>query len=158
MSPKGKRGKETPFLSQTKISAEKTAAEIQELLSGRAKKVMTEYEGGEVVAISFSIPIQYEGNPREIFFRLPVRWRNYFRVLERQHRRNPRSRGEVSEDQARRTAWRIAKAGLEADLARVDSEMVALQEILLPYVVQPDGQTLYERLESQGFKLLEHQK
>ena len=152
MTPAGKRNLDTTFLSKTAIPPEKTAAEIQELLGRRARRVMTEYDGGEVVAISFSIMFQ----EKEIFFRLPVRWQNYLKVLERQHRRNPRSRGEVNEAQARRTAWRIAKAGLEADLARVDAEMVDLTEIMLPYVVQnKEGETLYERLAKTGF-LLEH--
>ena len=112
---------------------------------------MSEYDGGEVVAISFSMVL--DGN--EILFRLPVRWQSYFKVLERQHRRNPRSRGEVKEDPARRTAWRVAKAWMEAQLALIDSGMVELQEVMLPYIVQPGGETLYERAASTGF-LLEH--
>ena len=151
MTPAGKRNPNTAFLSTTRVSPEKTAAEIQELLSRRAKRVMSEYDGGEVVAISFSMVL--DGN--EILFRLPVRWQSYFKVLERQHRRNPRSRGEVKEDQARRTAWRVAKAWMEAQLALIDSGMVELQEVMLPYIVQPGGETLYERAASTGF-LLEH--
>ena len=151
MTPAGKRNPDTPFLSTTTIPAEKTAAEIQELLSRRARRVMSEYDGGEVVAISFSMVL--DGN--EILFRLPVRWQSYFKVLERQHRRNPRSRGEVKEDQARRTAWRVAKAWMEAQLALIDSGMVELQEVMLPYIVQPGGETLYERAARTGF-LLEH--
>ena len=151
MSPAGKRNPDTTFLSHTKIPHEKTAAEIQELLSRRAKRVMSEYGGGEVVSMSFSMVL--DGN--EILFRLPVRWQAYFKVLERQHRRNPRSRGEVKEDQARRTAWRVAKAWMEAQLALIDSGMVELQEVMLPYIVQPGGETLYERAARTGF-LLEH--
>jgi hypothetical protein len=152
MSPKGKRNPDTAFLSRTTIAPEKTAAEIQELLSRRARRVMSEYDAGEVVAISFSMVIEGQ----EILFRLPVRWENYFKVLQRQHIRNRKARGEVSEAQARRTAWRVAKAWLEAQLGMIDSEMVELQEVMLPYIVQRGGQeTLYERLAKTGF-LLEH--
>ncbi len=150
MSPKGRRSPETPFLSQTNVSAERTAAEIQEILGRRAKRVMTEYDGGEVVAISFSIMIQ----DNEILLRLPVRWQNYLKVLERAAA-GKRGNIKVDSEQARRTAWRIAKAGLESDLARVDAELVELPEIMLPYIVQPGEETLYERLAKSGF-LLEH--
>jgi hypothetical protein len=151
MSPRGKRDADTPFLSQTEISAERTAAEIQEILGRRAKRVMTEYDAGEVVAISFSLIIQ----DKEVFFRLPVRWRNYFKVLQEAAKKK-RGNSLVEPEQARRTAWRVAKAGLEAQLAWVDSGMVEIQEVFLPYVVQgKDQETLYERLAKSDF-LLEH--
>lgn len=157
-----KRNPDTPFLSTTVISAGQTAAEIQDLLGrGGARRVMSEYEDGEVVAISFSLMIQKEGDNREILFRLPVRWENYLAVMQRVQRakKTVRSRTSVDPQQAKRTAWRVAKAWLEAQLAIVASEMVSIQEVMLPYLVQhPDGLTLYERLEGQGFKLLEHQK
>ena len=159
MSPVGKRNSDTPFLSTTTIPAERTAAEIQELLGrGGARRVMSEYEAGEVVAISFSVVVRtLESANREVMFRLPVRWENYLTVMERAQRAKKRSRIPVDPEQAKRTAWRVAKAWLEAQLALVASEMAAIQEVMLPYLVQgPDGQTLYERLESQGFKLLEH--
>ena len=154
MTPAGKRNPDTPFLSTTTIPAEKTAAEIQELLGrGGARRVMSDYEAGEVVAISFSILIE----DREVLFRLPVRWESYRVVMERAQQAKKRSRTSVNSEQAKRVAWRVAKAWLEAQLALVASEMAAIQEVMLPYLVQGvDGQTLYERLESQGFKLLEH--
>ena len=152
---RGKRDPETPFLSQTKIAPEKTAAEIQELLGrGGARRVMTEYEAGAAVAISFSILI--EG--REVLFRLPVRWKNYFKVMQRAYARASSRKGEPDEGQAKKTAWRVAKAWLEAQLALVASEMAEIQEVMLPYLVQPNEQTLYERLAGQGFMLIEHKK
>jgi hypothetical protein len=154
-----RRNPDTPFLSTTAIPAEKTAAEIQELLGrGGARRVMSEYEEGEVVAISFSVVVRtLESANREVLFRLPVRWENYLIVMQRAQRAKKRSRTPVDPEQAKRTAWRVAKAWLEAQLALVTSEMASIQEVMLPYLVQqPDGLTLYERLESQGFKLLEH--
>lgn len=155
MSPQGKRKPGTAFLSHTTIPPEKTASEIQELLSRRAKRVLSEYDGGEVVAISFSMVI----DGQEILFRLPVRWQNYAKVLDRMARQTPRRSYrpiKIDEAQARRTAWRVAKAWLEAQLALIDSGMVDFQEVMLPYIVQGKNQeTLYERLSKSGF-LLEH--
>ena len=156
------RNPDTPFLSTTAISAGKTAAEIQELLGrGGARRVMSEYEDGEVVAISFSLVAGGKDGNREILFRVPVRWENYLAVMQRvaQKKAKGRSVKPIDREQAKRTAWRVAKAWLEAQLALVASEMASMPEVMLPYLVQhPDGLTLYERLESQGFKLLEHQK
>lgn len=156
MSPAGKRNPNTPFLSTTSISADRTAGEIQEML-GRAgaRRVMTDYDDGEVVAVSFSIVI--EG--KEILFRLPVRWHNYFEVLKRMAQRKAKGRSVKPTDpeQAKRTAWRVAKAWLEAQLALVDSEMAALQEVMLPYLMQGKDQTLYEKLAQTDF-LLEYKK
>lgn len=152
MSPRGKRNADTPFLATTEVSAERTAAEIQEILGRRAKRVMTEYDAGEVVAISFSLEIQ----DKEILFRLPVRWRQYLKVLEKAWSRKSSRANPPTEEQARRTAWRVAKTGLEAQLAWVDSGMVEIQEIFLPYVVQgKDQETLYEKMVRTG-GLIEH--
>jgi hypothetical protein len=152
MSPQGKRNPDTAFLSRTKIEPEKTAAEIQDILSRRARRVMSEFDGGEVVAISFSMMI----DDREILFRLPVRWENFFTVMVRKHQASRKRGWVVDRAQAKRTAWRVAKAWLEAQLALIDSGMVELQEVMLPYIVQAGGQeTLYERLSKTGF-LLEH--
>lgn len=152
MSPRGKRDPDTPFLSRTEVSAERTAAEIHEILGRRAKHVMTEFNAGEVVSISFSLEIQ----GKEVLFRLPIRWRQYLKVLQEAAKKKVRGNVQVDPEQARRTAWRVAMAGLVAQLAWVDSGMVEIQEIFLPYVVQgKDQETLYEKLSRNGF-LIEH--
>jgi len=57
-------------MGTTKIAPEKTAAEIQALLAVKgARHVITEFSGGEVVALSFAVEVR----EKEIGFRLPVR-------------------------------------------------------------------------------------
>lgn len=152
MAPAGKRNPDTPYLATTAISADRTAGEIQEML-GRAgaRRVMTDYDDGEVVAVSFSIMI----GEKEILFRLPVRWHNYFEVLKKAAQRKAKGRrvNPVDPEQAKRTAWRVAKSWLEAQLALVQSEMAELQEVMLPYVMQDKTQTLYEKLTKTGYFL-----
>jgi len=46
--------------------------------------------------------------------------------------------------QAERVAWRIVKDWVEAQLAILESEMVHLDEIFLPYMVNNNGQTVFE--------------
>jgi hypothetical protein len=68
---RGKRNPDTPFLSRTEVTAEKTAGEIQEILGRNklVKRVMAAYEASEIMGVSFTIMIQ----DREVLFRLPVR-------------------------------------------------------------------------------------
>ena len=47
-------------------------------------------------------------------------------------------------EQAERVAWRIVKDWVEAQMAILESEMVQIDEIFLPYMVNNDGQTLFE--------------
>ena len=43
-----------------------------------------------------------------------------------------------------RVAWRILKDWVAAQLAIVETEMVSLDEVMLPYLRSDDGRTLYE--------------
>ena len=47
-------------------------------------------------------------------------------------------------EQAERVAWRILKDWLEAQLALVQTEMVSLDCVMLPYMQADDGRTVYE--------------
>ena len=47
-------------------------------------------------------------------------------------------------DQAERVAWRIVKDWVEAQMAILESEMVQLDQIFLPYMVNDNGQTVFE--------------
>lgn len=96
----------------TSVSVEKTLSEIQgKLAYVGAKRIMTEYDDtGNVVALSF----QLELNGQQLAFSLPTDWRPVAQVLERQ-RAVPKSR---LEEQARRTAWRITKDWVDAQVAR----------------------------------------
>lgn len=135
------------YMASTKIAAEKTAAEITALLGWKgAKKILMEYDNGEIVAVSFTITI----GPKEIPFRLPVRWRA---CLEAMHRDRTTPRHLCKEEQAKRVAWRVVLRWLQAQLALVETGMVDLAEVMLPYV-QMGERTFYEALAEKSFKAL----
>jgi hypothetical protein len=68
------------YMATTKINPDKTAAEITALLGRKgAKSILTEYECGEIVALSFLI----EREGKEIPFRLPLRWGNCLEAMKR---------------------------------------------------------------------------
>jgi hypothetical protein len=49
-------------------------------------------------------------------------------------------------------AWRIIKDWVEAQMAILESQMVQMEEIFLPYMVNRQGQTFFEAYQK---KLLE---
>ncbi len=134
-----------PILNYTtEIAAEKSIAEIQKCLAAHgAMQILADYDDtGNVTAISFRIPIG--GNP--IAFRLPSDWRPVFKILE-DDRKVPRSK--KTKEQALRVSWRIIKDWVEAQMAIVETKMVKLDQVFLPYAIVPDGRTLYEAAKSQ---------
>lgn len=99
---------------------------------------MTEYENGEVVALSFKI-ITKQG---ELGIKLPANIDRVLQVLKNQRKKN--SQVKDTREQATRTAWRIIKDWVDAQMAILDTEMVEMQEIFLPYILNNKGQTLYQ--------------
>jgi hypothetical protein len=142
----------------TKIDADKTAAEIARCLSMHgASAVLTEYdkERGTVTAISFKITF----NGQNIGFRLPCDWKPVFAILTKNskmkeyHSHYKRWRTD-QEAQAVRTAWRIVKDWVEAQMALVETQMVTTAEVFLPYAVMRDGRTLAEHAQENPALLL----
>jgi len=52
-----------------------------------------------------------------------------------------------------RVSWRILKDWVEAQMALVETHMVTLEQVFLPYAVTDDGQTIYDRLRGSNFLL-----
>jgi len=139
-----------PILNYTtKIKPEKTAGEIQSILGkSGAQAVMSEYQGGEVTAISF----RYEEQGNLLSFRLPINSEGVLKAFKRQKIRNCC----CNIDQAKRTAWRIVKDWVEAQMALVEANQADLVEVFLPYLQDDTGTTVYKRLQGGGFKALTH--
>lgn len=142
-----------PLLNYTtKIAADKTAAEIQKLLArAGAEAVMVRYSE-HPTALSFLIPTQF--GPRS--FTLPVDPQPVYKVLLRQSSygaKNKIPRSYATMEQAARVAWRITKDWIEAQLAIIETEMVTLEQVMLPYMDAGGGQTVYAALMAQNLAL-----
>ncbi len=135
----------------TSIAAEKTASEIQTMLAkAKAQAVLCEYDDDAVMcAMSFRIMTPHG----MIFFRLPANTDGVFRSLSKSPKVPKRLK---TREQAAKVAWRILKDWIEAQLAIVDAEMAQITEVFLPYAQNESGQTVYQSLESGGFKQLTH--
>lgn len=142
-----------PLLNYTtKVDVENTLGEIQRMLGkAGAMKVMTDYEGGIVSAMSFALSV----NGQTIGFRLPCDWRPVQQVLIDHKSRAQGRRDKIKTDQAQsvRVAWRIVKDWIEAQLALIETQMVKAEQVFLPYMVVKGGQTLYEQMAKNQFML-----
>jgi hypothetical protein len=134
----------------TTVSAEKTVNEIQSILAGvRASKMMLEYDSdGKPSAIAFQI--DREG--QTMAFRLPCDWQGVLRALKRerggiQHRL-------LTPDHAKRVSWRIIKDWLRAQLSLIEAGASTMEEVMLPWAITTDGQTVSQRVLSGSSGLL----
>jgi hypothetical protein len=147
----------TLFMETTKIPPEVTVSQIQAIL-GRygAKAIMTEYENREVSAVSFQVDVA----GRLVPFRLPCRWEAIKDVLykRRKHGVNAQKGHDKIEAQAKRVAWRQVLRWIEAQMALVETNMVKIQEVFMPYMFLKTGKTLYEKIEQSGFAQLEDKR
>ena len=134
-----------PLLNYTtEIDAFKTVAQIQQALAkAGASAVLNEFDDtGNIVAQSFRMKL----GDQDISFRLPTDWRPVLEAMKQQKARRIRGHDHIqlSEDQARRVAWRITKDWVEAQLAIIETRMVTTAQVFLPYAVTNSGQSLYE--------------
>ena len=134
-----------PILNYTTtISPFKTVAEIQQILVKHgAKRIVQDYdENGAISAVCFLIntPIGDQG------VRLPANIDAVDKVLQKQRVKGGR-------EQAERVAWRIVKDWVEAQMAILESQMVTMDEVFLPYIMDENGQTIYQLFQSKQLLL-----
>jgi len=149
----------TLFMETTKIEPSQTVSEIQKILGKYgASAIMIEYQNGEVSAVSFEIKV----NAQHLPFRLPCRWEAIFKILrrrveEKNHWPDYLEKKEPEwKIQAKRIAWRQILRWIEAQLALVETGMVKIQEVFMPYIQVGIDETFYDRLEATKFKMVEY--
>jgi len=132
----------------TEISAMKSISEIQaNLVLHGASSIMVNYgPDREPESLSFIIPTN-QGN---IPFRLPANVKAVQTLLEKQKAKDRNRPG-----QATRVAWRIIKDWVAAQVAIIETEMVTIEQVFLPYMLVKGQSTLYEAMLDKGFYLTE---
>ena len=139
-----------PLLNYTtKIPAEQTAAEIISILVRKgATDILTHY-GPAGMATGLKWRMETANGP--MGFSLPINTDAVFEILTRDRvmKTNPAARMQ----QANRTAWRIIKEWILAQMALIETEMVTVEEVFLPYMLT-GKQTLYQALANGDLKML----
>lgn len=140
------------YMETTQIEDTKTVAEIQDLLARRgASCVQVDYHQGKVEGLAFQLLVGESFIP----FRLPCRWKKLEALLKRSGKR-PRKKDSF-ELWARRVAWRQILRWVEAQLAIIETGMVQMHEVFLPYALTNAGGhecTMFEMIEQQKFLAL----
>lgn len=128
-----------PLLNYTTtVPAGRTIGQVQGLLvEAGARSIQTDYDPvGRAVGLAFMVETIH--GPRG--FLLPVNAHRVEAVLKKD--RVPARY--ATPEHAERVAWRIVKDWLEAQLAIIKTEMVTLDQVMLPYMKGGDGRTVYE--------------
>lgn len=129
-----------PLLNYTtEVQVGRSVGQVHEILiKAGARSILSEFdEAGRPKGVSFLVETPH--GPRG--FRLPVNVDRVLSVLVKDRSVQPRFK---TREQAERVAWRIAKDWLEAQLAIVATEMVSFDQVMLPYMQDGRGHTLYE--------------
>lgn len=147
-------------METTKIPVSQTVGEIQKILGEYgASAILIEYECGEPSALLFEIKL--EGAIPS--FKLPCHWKPIEEHLNQKHKPKEYMWGERlitrnNKDQAKKVAWRQILRWVEAQMALIETKMVKMQQVFLPYLQTGNNQTLYEVIEERKFKAIEWKK
>jgi len=137
------------------VPVQKTIGKIQEILSAKgAEKIMIDYANGKPVGLMFML----KTTKGQIPIKLPARIENVQQVFY--NNKKPRYKWEKpvpltesEKQQAERTAWKNIEDWIDAQLALIETEMVKIEEVFLPYVIMGNNQTLFDQFNSGTLKL-----
>lgn len=138
------------------VSADRTIAQIEELVVKRmnARQFFKTYENGEVVGIIFVI----NTDKGDLGFKLPARVEQVEKLFYSQKKpryswksNDPLSAAE--KEQAKRTAWKNIHDWIDAQIALIETDQVKAEEVFLPYLSDPSGETLFQKLERTGYNI-----
>lgn len=134
----------------TTISVEKTILKIEKILAkfGAQCIFKTYNTKGEPTGLAFQIKI--DGQDKPLGFKLPMRNDKVLMVLKNQNL----AKKYLTDEQAKRTGWRIIKDWIDSQTAMMDVELVKLEELFLPFLYdEKTGMTFFETIEKKGFNL-----
>lgn len=136
--------------AHTTIDSEKSVAEIQrKIVKHGGRRINFEYgESGELKALVFDM--EYRGAP--VYFRIEPKIDGVYARLSDEKGLPAKLR---TREQAYRVAWRIEKVWLEAQFAKIESDLATPVQLLLCYAMNKEGKTFFDALEgNDGPKLL----
>lgn len=134
----------------TTVDSARTVGEMQQMLAEHgARTVHAEYDAGKAVALAFTID-----TPHGIrSFTLPMDPVPVLELLKRTPVKGHRAAPTI--EQAERVAWRILKDWLEAQLALIETAMVTLDQVLLPWMHTDEvGTTVYALYQANAMRAL----
>ena len=132
------------------VPVTQTVGEIQAVLNRRGvSRISTVFDDeSNAVGLAFTLATDY--GVRD--FELPIRIEGVLAALQSD---TSIPKGKRTPEQAARTAWRIALSWLETQAALVDAELAKLDEVMMPFMVDGRGRTMYSLMRSSALGELE---
>ena len=138
----------TLYMETTKKEPEETSGEIVKVLKDYGlTRFMFDYEEGDIVGCIFTLSFK---DGKEVPIRLPIKWQPLWEKAERGETKYIKD-----EDQAKRVAWRQVLRWVESQLAFIDTGMVNVAEVFLPYMMVDKKRTFYQYMVANNMKLIE---
>ena len=126
------------YMERTEIPARRTVAQIIEKIgeSAMVRACSTSFDrDGRVAGVDFALEL---ADGEVVRYSLPARVEPLFDFFQKRRPVSQRQKGaEVDSQKAERVAWRQVLRWVEAQLAMVDTRMVAMDEVFLPYALVP---------------------
>ena len=137
-------------METTEIPAERTAQEIHAVLvKAGARQIMSEYEGGKVVGLKWTMATPMGDR----MFDMPARVEPLYQILWK--RSDPWKVDKTKlRAKAERVAWRQLLRWVQAQVAMIETGMVSSSEVFFPYMVAIEGKTIYSLFEARQLPLL----
>lgn len=124
----------------TKVPVERTINEITRILTKRGvRSVHLDYDDQRPIALAFTV--KTPAGERD--FRLPCNIEAIHRLLAADATAGKIPQRQATKEHAFAVGWRIIKDWLEAQMSLIDVELVSLEEVMLPYLLNDRGETLY---------------
>jgi len=140
-------------LKNSRSQSTNSFANIQKCLATHgAQRMIFDYDQqGKVRALSFGLEV----DGKMLGFKLPARLENVSRIMYGCLLSDLGGgySGESKREQVYKTAWANIRDWVTAQMAMVDTQMVKFEEVFLPYIVDKNNETLFEKMESKNFLL-----
>lgn len=134
---------QAPISYTTKISANKTAAEIVAILSRHgAQMVSQQFDAGVPTSVVFVFG--------QRSYQFPVNVTGVLKALRQAAARGRIRPGQATPEQAQRVAWRVAKTWLEVQLTLIEAQVLSLEQVMLPHMLVAPGETVWDRYLEDG--------
>jgi hypothetical protein len=131
-----------PLNYTTAIDPGKSASECIAILARHgASGVAMSYDNGLPGGLHFQVETAFGKRA----YALPTNVAGTKAVLEKAWRAGKIPKSKATIEQAQRTSWRVVKMWLEAQLALIEAGLVDLPQVMLPFMIDEAGRTVYER-------------
>lgn len=134
-----------PVNYSTTIDAVKTVGEMQQMLAAAgAQRIAVDYQDGVPIGLAFALDTEFGVR----LFSMPVNIEGMHALLLKKERQGQLKSGSkatrTSKEQAGRVSWRLMKDWLGAQIAIIESGMVTVEQVMLPYLVDREGRGFFE--------------